>query len=88
MPHALSVKLLAFKNTPYPPAVREKIFELFKPERATVDKLGYMNFLLGEYFALAALAVIKEAGAEAKENCSSRMFILTQRFLNARAVIL
>ena len=64
---ALSVKLLAFKNTPYPPAVREKIFELFKPERATVDKLGYMNFLLGEYFALAALAVIKEAGAEAKD---------------------
>ena len=56
------VKLLAFQNTPYPEAVREKIFALFQPKNATVDKLGYMNFLLGEYFAAAALAVIQEAG--------------------------
>lgn len=56
------VKLVAFKNTPYPAAVREKIFAIFKPENATVDKLGYMNFLLGEYFAMAALAVIEAAG--------------------------
>ena len=26
------VKLVAFKNTPYPAAVREKIFAIFKPE--------------------------------------------------------
>lgn len=60
----LSVKLLAFKNTPYPPGVREKIFSLFNPGEATVDKVGYMNFLLGEYFASAALAVMEEAGVE------------------------
>ena len=42
------VKLLAFENQPYPPAVREQIFALFRPETATVDKVGYMNFLLGE----------------------------------------
>lgn len=58
------VKLLAFRNMPYPPAVREKIFALFRPENATVDKVGYMNFLLGEYFAEAALAVIREAGVD------------------------
>ena len=56
------VKLLAFQNMPYPEAVREKIFALFQPNNATVDKLGYLNFLLGEYFAAAALAVIREAG--------------------------
>ena len=58
------VRLLAFRNMPYPPAVREKIFALFRPENATVDKVGYMNFLLGEYFAEAALAVIQEAGVD------------------------
>ena len=61
------VKLLAFKNTPYPEEVRNKIFALFNPKNATVDKLGYMNFLLGEYFASAALAVINEAGVSASE---------------------
>lgn len=59
--------LLAFKNTPYPPAIRDKIFALFDSSSATVDKLGYMNFLLGEYFAAAALAVIKEAGIKARD---------------------
>ena len=58
------VRLVAFRNMPYPPAVREKIFALFRPENATVDKVGYMNFLLGEYFAEAALAVIQEAGVD------------------------
>lgn len=62
---ALTVRLLAFRNTPYPPEVRKKIFALFDPKRATVDKLGYMDFLLGEFFAAAALAVIREAGLDA-----------------------
>ena len=36
---APEVKLLAFSNTPFPPAVREGIFTLFRPETATVDKV-------------------------------------------------
>ncbi len=64
---ALTVRQLAFRNTPYPPEVRKKIFALFDPKSATVDKLGYMNFLLGEFFAAAALAVIREAGLDAGE---------------------
>lgn len=56
------IKLLAFENHPYPAAVRARIFELFRPEAATVDKVGYMNFLLGEIFADAALSVIERAG--------------------------
>lgn len=56
------VKLLFFKNTPFPQSIRKKIYVLFDPRKSTVDKLGYMNFLLGEYFARAALAVIDEAG--------------------------
>lgn len=58
----IQAKLLAFENKPYPPAVREQIFELFRPETATVDKIGYMNFLLGEIYAQSALSVIQKAG--------------------------
>lgn len=61
------VRLLAFQNTPYPAAVREKVFELFDRRNATVDKLGYMNFLLGEFFAAAALSVIQKAGTAVEE---------------------
>ena len=60
----LTARLAAFRNSPYPPSVREKIFALFDPKRATVDRVGYMNFLLGELFAAAALAVIREARLE------------------------
>lgn len=58
----LSVKLLAFENSPYDPKIRKQIFELFHPKAATVDKVGYMNFLLGELFAKASLSVIEKAG--------------------------
>ncbi len=56
------VKLIAFENKPFPPAVRAEIFRLFKPEYATVDKVGAMNFLLGEIYAQAVLSVINKAG--------------------------
>ncbi len=57
-----SVKLCFFENCPYEPNVRKQIFELFDTKSATVDKVGYMNFLLGELFAQAALSVIKKVG--------------------------
>lgn len=59
---APGVKLLAFRNTPFPKEVREGIFTLFKPATATVDKVGAMNFLLGQIYAQAALEVIRAAG--------------------------
>ena len=61
------VKLLAFENKPYPPQVREKIFSLFTPANATVDKVGYMNFLLGEIYAKSALSVIEKASMKPEE---------------------
>ncbi len=61
------VKLLAFENKPYPPQVREKILSLFTPANATVDKVGYMNFLLGEIYAKSALSVIEKAGMKPEE---------------------
>ncbi|MBQ2833883.1 MAG: anhydro-N-acetylmuramic acid kinase [Clostridia bacterium] len=58
----MKVELLAFENKPYPDAVRAQIFELFDPKQATVDKVGYMNFLLGEMYARSALSVMEAAG--------------------------
>ena len=61
---SLQIKLLAFENNPYPEAVREQIFALFRPETATVDKVGAMNVILGQIYAQAALAVIQKAGLD------------------------
>lgn len=63
----IKIKLCAFENIPYSGSVRKKIMELFDVDTSTVDKLGYMNFLLGELFAQAALQVIKKAGLEAED---------------------
>lgn len=56
------VKLIAFENIAYPAKVREEIFVLFDPAKATVDKIGRMNVLLGELYAKAALSVILKSG--------------------------
>ncbi|MWV42085.1 anhydro-N-acetylmuramic acid kinase [Paenibacillus sp. HJL G12] len=58
----MSVRLIAFENSPYPAAVRQDIFDLFDPLKATVNKIGSMNVLLGELYAEAALSVITAAG--------------------------
>ena len=63
----LSVNLVAFENISYPDEIRLRIFELFTPQTSTVEKIGHMNFLLGEIFAEAALSVIKKAGLEARD---------------------
>ncbi|MBO7744642.1 anhydro-N-acetylmuramic acid kinase [Paenibacillus sp. MWE-103] len=57
-----AAELVAFANTPFPARVREEIFALFDPARATVDRVGRMNVRLGELYAEAALAVIADAG--------------------------
>jgi len=63
----LKVNLVAFENTSYPDKIRLRIFELFAPQTSTVEKIGYMNFLLGEIYAKAALSVIKKAGLAARD---------------------
>lgn len=59
--------LLAFENAAYGDELRSRIFELFDPKTAGVDKLGEMNFVLGEAFADAALSVMKKAGLSPSE---------------------
>ncbi|MGN8969581.1 anhydro-N-acetylmuramic acid kinase [Intestinimonas sp. HCP28S3_D6] len=59
---APEVRLIAFEDRPWPEKVREQIFPLFRPETATVDKIGYMNFLMGEIYAQSVCSVVEKAG--------------------------
>ena len=61
------VELLAFHSHPFEIEVRNRIFDLFQPETSRVDEICQMNFLIGEVFADAAVAVIHEAGLDIEE---------------------
>ena len=52
-------RLLAFKACPYPEDIRRQLFQLFSPA-APAAEVCRMNFLLGEVFAEAALALLAE----------------------------
>lgn len=59
---APEIRLIAFEDRPWPEEVRKQIFPLFRPETATVDKIGYMNFLMGEIYAQSVCSVVEKAG--------------------------
>ena len=61
------VELIAFHSHAFEAEVRDRIFDLFQPETSRVDEICQMNFLIGEVFADAAVAAIREAGLEARE---------------------
>src|SRR6058998_921825 len=58
--HALRVTPLAFRTAPYTAALRHRI--LAAATRGTVSEICHLNAVLGEWFAKAALRVIKKAG--------------------------
>jgi anhydro-N-acetylmuramic acid kinase len=51
------VRLRAFVSAPYPRAIRERILRVAGGEPVSVGEISQLNFLLGELFAEAALAV-------------------------------
>ena len=53
-----SLEVLGFETYEYPPELREGVFRLFTPESSTVDTISHMNFVLGEFFAEAALRLM------------------------------
>lgn len=56
-----STEFIAGILYPYPEKIRDKIFDIFKG-KTSVEEICWMNFVLGEYFAEAALKVIEKAG--------------------------
>ncbi len=57
-----SCRLIAFENYPYDKDIQQRIFELFNPKFATVDKLGEMSFILGRLYGEAVLALLDKYG--------------------------
>ena len=62
VPPHLDVRFIAYVEVPWDPPMRARIFEVFRPETSSVDKICGLNFDLGERFAEAALQAIAEAG--------------------------
>jgi len=56
------LRLIAGLTVPFRAADRDELFRMFDPSTATVDRITAFNFLLGDLFAEAALAVIAQAG--------------------------
>ncbi|MBQ8136527.1 MAG: anhydro-N-acetylmuramic acid kinase [Clostridia bacterium] len=61
------VELLAYHEEKFSKEDRERIFDLFDCEKATVRLAGAMNFRLGQLFADAALHVIEKAGMKPED---------------------
>jgi anhydro-N-acetylmuramic acid kinase len=55
------VRILAFRTFPYPPEIRRRVFALFQPGTARLDEICRLNFLLGERFAGALIALAKSS---------------------------
>lgn len=58
------VETIAFTTKPYPTEIRETVLRV--SHNGDVETLCWLNFVLGEIFAEAALEVIKVAGVSAK----------------------
>jgi anhydro-N-acetylmuramic acid kinase len=58
-PEQPRVRLLAFVTLPYPPEARQWIMRVAAGEQTTAGEISQLNFLLGEFFAKAALRVCR-----------------------------
>ncbi len=56
------VELIAQRETPFDPALRAAIFDLFPPDTGTIARLAQLDVLIGEAFAAATLAMLDDAG--------------------------
>lgn len=60
--HDLKVKPRSFVACPYPAGLQQRVLAV--SARGTVSEICHLNVVLGEWFARAALRVIKQAGLE------------------------
>jgi len=82
----LDVKLLDWINKEYPTQVKEKLLVL--REEGTAPEVCELNFLLGEYFAEAAMEVIEQTGIQPEKidlicNHGQTICHLPQRFVSS-----
>ena len=61
----LVLRLLGYRETPIDTSLRARIHTLFNPETSQVNEVCEVNVLIGEAFADAATAALRDAGAAA-----------------------
>lgn len=66
-PPSLDWRLLCHTALPHPPELRQAILESMRPETSRVDRLCYLNVIIGEQFAAAAMEGIHQAGLSPSE---------------------
>jgi len=59
-PPRLRARLKGFHSHPYPPQVREAILRIANVAATTTGEISQLNFLLGEFFARAAMAACRK----------------------------
>jgi anhydro-N-acetylmuramic acid kinase len=57
----LKIQLKNFHSSPYPPQIRQLILNLASESPTSTREISQLNFLLGELFARAALALFKKS---------------------------
>ena len=60
------VRMIAFETLAYPTALRQRILGVAAGEPVTAGEISQLNFLLGEFFAEAALRVCRKANVSSK----------------------
>jgi anhydro-N-acetylmuramic acid kinase len=56
------MELLAFHTFPFPPHLKDEVLRLAAAQHAPMDRIAELNFLLGEVFADAAVAIAEKGG--------------------------
>lgn len=57
-----NVHPIAFHSYPFPPGLRAEVFRLFDPQKARIDSICQLDFLLGEVFAAAVDRLLQDCG--------------------------
>ena len=63
----MTVNLIAFETSPFPPDVPQRILALCQPETSRVDDICEMNFYIGHLFAEAVKHTLQKNGIHASD---------------------
>ena len=58
------IEKIRFQSFPFPAEIRTRINTLFDKDKATIDEICHLDFVLGELFAAATLRLIADAGMQ------------------------
>jgi anhydro-N-acetylmuramic acid kinase len=58
------IEKLRFESFPFPVHIRTRIATLFDKEKATIDEICHLDFVLGELFAAATRRIVADAGMQ------------------------